>query len=147
MQLTAGIRKFQNLMLKIYLKIYLSDICLMVKLIVFYSIMGIGIGAISQSMLAKYLHPDLKYICAFLLFQSYLTLQLAQKGQKNEGEKFVQFQTASFAIRFILSILFLAFFIYTHTTQIYLFVGNFFVLYLCSSNFEIFGLLRNLRRF
>ncbi len=119
----------------------------MIKIFIFYFIVGLGIWGVSQSSLAHLLHPDLKFIFVFLLFQSYLTLQLAQFGQKNEGEKFVQFQTASFAIRFILSILFIAFFAYSHAPQIYLFVGNFFVLYLCSSNFEIFGLLRNLRRF
>ena len=119
----------------------------MLKIFIFYFLIGLGVWGISQSSLAHFLHPDLKFIFVFLLFQSYLTLQLAQFGQKNEGEKFVQFQTASFAIRFILGILFIAFFAYSHTPQIYLFVGNFFVLYLCSSNFEIFGLLRNLRRF
>jgi hypothetical protein len=119
----------------------------MIKIFVFYLILALCIGGISFSSMAQYLHADLKYIFVFLLFQSYLTLQLAQFGQKNDGEKFVQFQTASFAIRFVLSILFITFFAYTHTPQIYLFVGNFFVLYLCSSNFEIFGLLRNLRRF
>jgi hypothetical protein len=119
----------------------------MVKIFIFYTVIGLFVWGISQSPWAYLLHPELKFIFVFLLFQSYLTLQLAQFGQKNEGEKFVQFQTASFGIRFILSILFIAFFAYSHTPQIYLFVGNFFVLYLCSSNFEIFGLLRNLRRF
>lgn len=119
----------------------------MLKIFIFYSIVGLCLWGVNQSPLAQYLHPDLKIIFIFLLFQSYLTLQLAQLGLKNDGEKFIQFQTASFGIRFVLSILFIAYFAYTHTPQIYLFVGNFFILYLCSSNFEIFGLLRNLRRF
>lgn len=119
----------------------------MIKIFIFYTLMGLCVWGISQSPWAHLLHPDLKFIFVFLLFQSYLTLQLAQLGQKNDGRNFVQFQTASFGIRFIFSILFIAFFAYSHTPQIYLFVGNFFVLYLCSSNFEIFGLLRNLRRF
>ena len=70
-----------------------------------------------------------------------------QFGLKNEGEKFIPFQMISLTIRFILSVIFIGFFAYIHTPDMVLFVSNFFVLYLCSTNFEIFGLLRNLRRF
>ena len=119
----------------------------MTKLIIYYTGVALMIFLLKQSGFSTWVHPDIAFIFVFLAFQSYLTLSLAQLGQKNEGEKFVQIQTASFAIRFICSILFIAFFAYSHRPQIYLFVGNFFVLYLCSSYFEIFGLLRNLRRF
>ena len=119
----------------------------MIKLISYYAGVALLIFLLKQSGFTSWLHPDIDFIFVFLAFQSYLTWSLAQLGQKNEGEKFVQIQTASFAIRFIFSILFIAFFAYSHTPEIYLFVGNFFVLYLCSSYFEIFGLLRNLRRF
>ncbi len=119
----------------------------MIKIIIYYSALALILWGIHQTEFAQYLHADLLFIFVFLAFQSYLTLSLGQIAQRNEGEKFVQVQTASFAIRFILSILFIGFFAYSHTPEIYLFIGNFFVLYLCSSNFEIFGLLRNLRRF
>ena len=82
---------------------------------------------LKQNGFSTWVHPDIAFIFVFLAFQSYLTLSLAQLGQKNEGEKFVQIQTASFAIRFICSILFIAFFAYSHRPQIYLFVGNFLV--------------------
>ena len=119
----------------------------MIKLISYYAGVALLIFLLKHSGFTSWLHPDIAFIFVFLTFQSYLTWSLAQLGQKNEGEKFVQIQTASFTIRFIFSILFIAFFAYSHTPEIYLFVGNFFVLYLCSSYFEIFGLLRNLRRF
>ncbi|MEN9296677.1 MAG: hypothetical protein RJA42_946 [Bacteroidota bacterium] len=93
------------------------------------------------------MHPDLKFIFVFLLFQPYLTFNLAQLGLKNEGEKFIPFQMISLTIRFILSVVFIGYFAYIHTPNMVLFASNFFVLYLCSTNFEIFGLLRNLRRF
>lgn len=114
---------------------------------VFYGILGGILYALAQTSVETYLHPDLKFIFVFLLFQTYLTFNLAQLGLKNDGEKFIPFQLISLTIRFILSVIFIGFFAYIHTPEMVLFASNFFVLYLCSTNFEIFGLLRNLRRF
>jgi hypothetical protein len=113
----------------------------------FYSLLGSILYAIAQTSLQIYLHPALKFIFVFLLFQTYLTFNLAQLGLKNKGEKFIPFQMISLTIRFILSVVFIGYFAYIHTPDMVLFASNFFVLYLCSTNFEIFGLLRNLRRF
>lgn len=119
----------------------------MLKMAVFYGILGGILYALAQTSVETYLHPDLKFIFVFLLFQTYLTFNLAQLGLKNDGEKFIPFQLISLTIRFILSVIFIGFFAYIHTPEMVLFASNFFVLYLCSTNFEIFGLLRNLRRF
>lgn len=119
----------------------------MLKMAIFYGILGAILYALAQTSVETYLHPDLKFIFVFLLFQTYLTFNLAQLGLKNGGEKFIPFQMISLTIRFIISILFIGFFAYIHTPRMALFASNFFVLYLCSTNFEIFGLLRNLRRF
>lgn len=119
----------------------------MLKMVVFYGILGGILYALAQTSFLTYFHPDLKFIFVFLLFQTYLTFNLAQLGLKNKGEKFIPFQMISLTIRFILSVIFIGFFAYIHTPNMVLFVSNFFVLYLCSTNFEIFGLLRNLRRF
>ena len=119
----------------------------MLKMVVFYGILGGILYALAQTSFLTYLHPELKFIFVFLLFQTYLTFNLAQLGLKNKGEKFIPFQLISLTIRFILSVIFIGFFAYIHTPDMVLFVSNFFVLYLCSTNFEIFGLLRNLRRF
>jgi len=81
----------------------------MIKLISYYAGVALLIFLLKQSGFTSWLHPDIAFIFVFLAFQSYLTWSLAQLGQKNEGEKFVQIQTASFAIRFIFSILFIAF--------------------------------------
>jgi hypothetical protein len=119
----------------------------MLKIGIFYGVLGGILYALMQTGFVTYLHPELKFIFVFLLFQTYLTFNLAQLGLKNEGEKFIPFQMISLTIRFILSVIFIGFFAYIHTPNLVLFVSNFFVLYLCSTNFEIFGLLRNLRRF
>ena len=123
------------------------DICPMKHLILFYIGFAVILYAISQSAFAYLLHPNVSFIFVFLAFQSYLTYSIAQIGLKDGKEKFIQFQMINLTIRFILSLSFIGFFAYSGTPEIFLFVINFFVLYLCSANFEIIGLLRNLRRF
>lgn len=119
----------------------------MKQLILVYLGMAAILYGIHQSPWAYLLHPNAAYIWVFLAFQSYLTFSIAQIGLKDGKEKFIQFQLINLTIRFILSLSFIGFFAYSGTSQISLFVINFFVLYLCSANFEIIGLLRNLRRF
>lgn len=119
----------------------------MKELILFYIAFAGILYVFHLSPWAHLLHPQFTFIFAFLAFQSYLTFSVAQIGLKDGREKFIQFQLINLTIRFILSISFIGFFAYSGTPEIYLFVINFFVLYLCSANFEIIGLLRNLRRF
>lgn len=119
----------------------------MKQLILFYVVFAAILYAVHLSPFAQLLHPSANLIFVFLAFQSYLTFSIAQIGMKDGKEKFIQFQLINLTIRFILSLSFIGFFAYSGTKEIYLFVINFFVLYLCSANFEIIGLLRNLRRF
>jgi hypothetical protein len=119
----------------------------MLKMVIFYGILGGILWALAQTSLLPYLHPELKFIFVFLLFQTYLTFNLANLGSKNNGEKYIPFQMLTLSIRFILSVVFIGYFAYIQTSNMVLFASNFFVLYLCCTNFEIFGLLRNLRRF
>ena len=119
----------------------------MKQLNLFYMGFAAILYAVHVSPWSQLLHPNVPMIFVFLVFQSYLTFNIAQIGLKDGKEKFVQFQLVNLTIRFILSLSFIGFFAYSGTQEIYLFVINFFVLYLCSANFEIIGLLRNLRRF
>ena len=119
----------------------------MKELILFYIAFAGLLFLVHISPWGNLLHPDVTFIFAFLTFQSYLTFSIAQIGLKDGKEKFIQFQMINLTIRFILSLSFIGFFAYSSTPEIFLFVINFFVLYLCSANFEIIGLLRNLRRF
>ncbi len=119
----------------------------MKQLLFIYAGISAILYGIHQSLWANLLHPHVAFIVVFLAFQSYLTFSIAQIGLKDGKEKFIQFQMINLTIRFILSLSFIGFFAYSGTPQIFLFVINFFVLYLCSANFEIIGLLRNLRRF
>jgi hypothetical protein len=119
----------------------------MKQLILFYLVFAAILYGVHLSPLKNLLHPDVAFIFAFLAIQSYLTFYIAQIGLKDGKEKFIQFQLINLTLRFILSLSFIGFFAYSDSPEIFLFVVNFFVLYLCSANFEIIGLLRNLRRF
>ena len=119
----------------------------MFRLIIFYVAIGLVLFGISQTDWTAYLHPDIKYIWTFYLFMAYLSHLIHQMGMQHRGEKLVPFHMGAQALRFILSLLFVGVFGYLKTDNIYLFIINFFVLYLCSTYFEISGLLRNLRRF
>jgi hypothetical protein len=119
----------------------------MKELILFYIAFAGLLFLVHISPWGNLLHPDVTFIFAFLAFQSYLTFSIAQIGLKDGKEKFIQFQMINLTIRFVLSLSFIGFFAYSGTPEIFLFVINFFVLYLCSANFEIIGLLRNLQRF
>ncbi|MFM7020590.1 MAG: hypothetical protein ACKOXC_07300 [Aquirufa sp.] len=119
----------------------------MKQLILVYVGLSAILYGIHQSPWPHILHPNISFIVVFLAFQSYLTYSIAQIGLKDGKEKFIQFQMINLTIRFLLSLSFIGFFAYSGTPQIFLFGINFFVLYLCSANFEIIGLLRNLRRF
>lgn len=93
-----------------------------------------------------FLHPYIWYILAFYFGLSFLVHRLMEFGLRNKREKFVTFYISSIVARIILSIAFIALFLYRGLTDSFLFVINFFALYLFYTCFEIYGLYRNLRR-
>jgi drug/metabolite transporter (DMT)-like permease len=97
--------------------------------------------------LNAWLHPHKWYLLAFFACLSYLHYLLTQKGMANNRAKFVPFFMASSFSRLLLSFVLLAYFLFQRIPQTYLFVSNFFVLYLLFTGFEIYGLYANLRRF
>ncbi|QRR01740.1 hypothetical protein [Dyadobacter sandarakinus] len=92
------------------------------------------------------LHPYIWYILAFFAGLSFFQHQLMEVGLRNRREKFVTFYMATIAGRIVLSLIFIGVFLYRGLTDSFLFVTNFFALYLFYTCFEIYGLYRNLRR-
>lgn len=119
----------------------------LLSIIVFYLALGIFIWILKISFLVEYIHPKINFIFLFFLFLSYLNHLLFEIGWKNNREKLIQIMMGVQAFRFISSLIFIGLFGYFEVENIYLFVINFFVLYLFSTNFEIITLLRKLRRF
>lgn len=115
-------------------------------LIIFYASLVLILLGIKQTEFSEYIHENIYYILVFFIFLSYLNKLLFEIGWKNGREKLIQFMMGIQAFRFISSLIFIGIFAFLKIQNIYIFVGNFFVLYLFSTNFEIMTLLRKLRR-
>jgi hypothetical protein len=110
-------------------------------------IIGLLLYVAQQIGLSQYIHSQKWIMLAFFFAVSYLNHILTQMGFAKNRENFVQFYLGSVTARLILSLIFVGTFIYTGVQNPYLFIINFFVLYLCYTGFEIFDLYRKLRHF
>lgn len=108
--------------------------------------LGIVFFLAQKLHLDSFLHPYIWYILVFFFGLAFLVHRLMEFGMQNKREKFVTFYISSIVVRIILSIIFIAIFLYRGLTDSFLFVINFFALYLFYTCFEIYGLYRNLRR-
>ncbi len=118
----------------------------MLRLLISYVILLALIIGI-QKTYPSWAHQDILFIWAFFGFLAYLSHMLHHFGMQKDREKLIPFHMATQGIRFLCSLAFIGTFAYFKVENIYLFIINFFVLYLFSTYFEISGLLRKLRRF
>ncbi|NIJ51993.1 hypothetical protein [Dyadobacter arcticus] len=109
-------------------------------------ILGIAFFLVEQFYPSTLLHPYIWYILGFFFGLSFFAHRLMEFGLRNNREKFVTFYISTIVVRIILSLVFIALFLFNGLTDSLLFVINFFVLYLFYTCFEIYGLYRNLRR-
>ncbi len=109
-------------------------------------IIGIVFFIVQQFLKPSWVHPYFWYILAFFYGLSFLIFKLMEFGQKDNKQKFVNFYLSTIIGRLILSIIFIASFLYLGLTDSLLFIINFFTLYLFYTGFEIYGLYCNLRR-
>ncbi|TDE16282.1 hypothetical protein [Dyadobacter psychrotolerans] len=110
------------------------------------TILGIALFLAQRFNLKSFIHPDIWYILAFFFGLSFLIHRLMEFGMRNNREKFVTFYISTIVGRLILSLIFIALFLYRGLTDSFLFIINFFALYLFYTCFEIYGLYCNLRR-
>lgn len=118
----------------------------MVRTILATLVLGIVLFLAQHFHLDSFIHPYIWYILGFYLGLSFLLHRLMEFGLQDKGKKFVSFYIASIVARIILSLIFIGIFLYRGLTDSFLFVINFFALYLFYTCFEIYGLYRNLRR-
>ena len=119
----------------------------MLRIIILSTVLGLLFFLAPSIGLAAYVHEKKWFILAFFIFISYLNHRLMQLGFANNRQNFVPFYMASLGFRLILGVTFVGFFIYWKTPNLYLFIVNFFILYLCYTGFEIYDLYRKLRLF
>lgn len=109
-------------------------------------ILGIVFFLVQHYFPDTVLHPYIWYLLIFFFGLSFFGHRLMEFGLRNNREKFVTFYISTIVARIVLSLLFIGLFLYKGLTDSFLFVTNFFALYLFYTCFEIYGLYRNLRR-
>ncbi len=119
----------------------------MLRIIILTIILGLLMYIFPQIGLSQYLHSQKWVILAFFFAVSYLNHIMLNLGFAKNRENFVQFYLGSVTARLILSLIFIGTYVYLGVQNPYLFIINFFVLYLCYTGFEIFDLYRKLRHF
>ncbi len=119
----------------------------MLRIILLTVVVGLIFFLAPYIGLSEYVHTDKWFMLAFYATLSYFNHLLMQQGFANDRKHFIEFYMGSIGARLILSLAFIGFFIYKNTPEIYIFISNFFVLYLCYTGFEIYDLYRNLRHF
>jgi hypothetical protein len=118
----------------------------MLKTTIFSAIIGIVFFLVGQFTELGFLHPEKWSILLFFFSFSLLFHRLIEYGMAQNRENLVTFFLATVVLRFILSMIFIGVYLYLKTPMPYLFVSNFFVLYLFYTIFEISILYRNLRQ-
>jgi len=115
------------------------------QFILFSAALALGLG-IADYLGLGFIHPHRWLIFSFLLLLALIMHWIIEWVARKQARDWVLYYLGIVVGRLLISIGFLAFFIFTRTPDSYRFVGNFFVLYLCYSGFEIYTLLGSLRR-
>lgn len=113
---------------------------------IFSIILGIALFIVQTFGPSHWLHPKIWYILAFFFGISIFIGRLMEQGFRNNREKFVQFYLSTIVGRFLFCAIFIGIALYLGLENPFLFVINFFVLYLFYTCFEIYILYRKLRR-
>lgn len=99
-----------------------------------------------QYFVSPWVHPSWKILLLFFLSVSFLIHRLMDAGLQGNRERFVPLYLGATVARFILSLVFVGFFLFRHIELRRTFVFTFLVLYIFYTGFEIWTLTRNLRR-
>ncbi len=103
---------------------------------------------LAESLGIKHLiHSKSWHILAFFFSIYYLSDLLNSIGLKDKNKNFISFHLASVAIKLLMSMVFVAVFLFLKVDNSKIFIFNFFALYLFFTVFEIYRLSTNLRRF
>jgi O-antigen/teichoic acid export membrane protein len=114
--------------------------------LIFSALLGIALFIVQNFGPAAWLHEKVWYILTFFFGISLFINRLMEQGFRNKREKFVQFYLSTIVGRLILCCVFIGIMLYIGLENPFLFVVNFFALYLFYTFFEIYILYRKLRR-
>jgi len=99
-----------------------------------------------QFGIGHWFHPNFIYQLIFFLFMNLFIYRLIELGMRNNREKLVEFYLGTIVGKLLFSLAFIGIFLYLKVENVFLFVINFFALYLFYTCFEITGIYRKLRR-
>ena len=118
----------------------------MIKLLLLTAFLAIIVFLADQLLDWTFIHPAIWVMLVFFLIVSLISHYITQIGVRKKDANVINYYFSTMLIRLLLSIAFIGFYVYTKEEDIFLFVANFFILYLLYVGFEIYWLLTNLRR-
>lgn len=118
----------------------------MLRTLIFTACLGIVLFAAKYFAVGRYLPVEKWHILFFYFSLAALQHRLMSYGWANNREKFVQFYMATVVVRLLVCSAFVGIFLYLGVVSQQSFIITFFAFYLCYTCFEIYGMIRNLRR-
>lgn len=117
----------------------------MLSVVIFTLILGGVVWGLDWAA-DSWVHPYCGWVLLFFFLITLVGHWFTERGLKRNRENFMSIYLGVTGFRLLISILFIGIFIYKRIPDLYVFVINFFVLYLSYVGFEIRGVLGNLRR-
>ena len=108
---------------------------------------GLGLGAgVALYLGATWVHPRIWLMLTFMSVLSLTVHRAVEWVTRRHPQNWVGYYLGVVVLRLLACVVLLAYVILTNVPNLYQFLTNFFVVYLCFNGFEIYWLLGNLRR-
>ena len=117
----------------------------MLRILLLTLFLSIVFFVAEQYAAVLWLHPAWKTLLVFYGSVSLLTYRLVGTDRQRNPDRFIPMYMAATVARFILSLLFVGFFLWQGIDNRRVFVLDFLVLYIVYLGFEIWGFTRKLR--
>ena len=118
----------------------------MIKITVFTGILALLIFLANRFLVPYFIHSEIWIILGFFFALAIMGHRITQIAFERNSDSVAIYYFVVMLIRLLISVIFIAVFLYKGTSDRILFVSNFFILYLLFLAFEIKSLLTNLRR-
>ncbi len=123
-----------------------SQRVVMIRIIIFTSILAIIIFIAKHFLIPSMIHPEIWIMLAYFFILSIVGHRIIEKGIRSNKDNMAIYYFAVMLIRLLISAIFITIYLYMGVPEITIFFANFFILYLLYVAFEIKTLLTNLQR-
>ncbi len=118
----------------------------MIRIVIFTGIIALLIFVADQFLITHLIHQEIWVMLAFFFVLAVVGHRITQIAFQQNKDNVAIYYFVVMLIRLLISVLFIAFFLYKGLLEKIIFIANFFILYLLYVAFEINTLLTNLRR-